>query len=244
MFNQRFDSQSKQKFMFGWYLLTFNAGCINAGGFLATGRFVSHVTGFASLFGVDLVKHENEAALGILSVPVFFLLGAFISGMLVDRPIYQKRHPHYDYAMGLSSVCLFLTAIGGGHLQFVNVGLMLHLKEVYVSLALLCMACGLQNGAISASSKGTIRTTHLTGLTTDLGLGFARLLTYQKGQPNYSEERHANWLRGSSILAFVLGSGVGAWLFIKLGHRGFIVSGLVSLYGAYHGRRIKKAIQV
>jgi uncharacterized membrane protein YoaK (UPF0700 family) len=78
-----------------WFLLSFSGGCINAGGFLATGRFVSHVTGFATLFGVDIVNGQVEAAMGILSVPVFFLLGAFVAGLMIDRPIYLGRKPHF-----------------------------------------------------------------------------------------------------------------------------------------------------
>jgi len=58
-----------------WFLLAFNGGMINAGGFLATGRFVSHVTGFATLFGIHLVNAKPDVALGALTVPLFFSLG-------------------------------------------------------------------------------------------------------------------------------------------------------------------------
>src|SRR5438874_1149123 len=87
MFSHRFDQSASNTVVLHWFMLSFNGGFINAGGFLATGRFVSHVTGFATLFGVGLTKNEANAALGILSVPIFFLLGAFIAGLLIDRPI-------------------------------------------------------------------------------------------------------------------------------------------------------------
>jgi len=106
MFNHRFDQNVENSVAAHWFLLSLNGGFINAGGFLATGRFVSHVTGFATLFGVDLANSQFEAAVQILSVPLFFLLGAFLAGLLIDRPLYKKRRPHFDWVMGLSACAL------------------------------------------------------------------------------------------------------------------------------------------
>jgi len=239
MFSHRFDQTLHRFVVFHWLLLSFNAGCINAGGFLATGRFVSHVTGFATLFGVDLIDRRFEAAVGIFSVPVFFLLGAFLAGLLIDRPIHQKKPPHFDYVMGLSALCLYLAAATGDLTQFEKLGSVIHLKQVYILLALLCLACGLQNAAITSSSGSSIRTTHLTGLTTDLGLGLARLFSFKSRDEGYRKEARANRLRAGTILSFVLGSAIGAWIFMKLGYRGFIFSGSITLYAAWQGRRVK-----
>jgi uncharacterized membrane protein YoaK (UPF0700 family) len=197
------------------------------------------VTGFATLFGVDLVNHQQEQAIGILSVPAFFLLGAFLAGFFIDRPIYKNKKPHFDYVMGLSGLCLFLAASGGGMSHFESFGVLTQLRQAYVLLCLLCLACGLQNAAITSSSGRTIRTTHLTGLTTDLGLGFARLLTYKPRDVRYKKEVRANWLRSGSIAAFVLGSAIGSWIFIRTGYQGFIFAGLIAFYAAWHGRKAK-----
>ncbi len=108
--------------------------------------------------------------------------------------------------MGLSATCLFFAAGGTELLHFRTFGDSIGLKESYILLVLLCLASGLQNAAITSSSGRSVRTTHLTGLTTDLGLG--------------------------SIIAFIIGSGVGAWIFLKLGYKGFIARtdlGLCSL---------------
>jgi uncharacterized membrane protein YoaK (UPF0700 family) len=222
-----------------WFLLSFNGGCINAGGFLATGRFVSHVTGFATLFGVDLTSHQVEAAFGILSVPLFFLAGAFIAGFLIDRPIHYGEKPHFDWVMGLSSLCLFLSAGMGLIFHFKLFGEGFGLKESYLLLVLLCLASGLQNAAITSSSGSTVRTTHLTGLTTDLGLGLARAFTFDLKRDSIKKETRANYLRAGSIISFVVGSAFGAWLFLRVGYRGFVLSGLIAAYAAWHGRNAK-----
>lgn len=240
MFSYKLDQLPNRRVVAHWLLLGFNAGCINAGGFLATGRFVTHVTGFATLFGVDLLHYGIGPSLGILSVPLFFLLGAMIAGLLTDRPIHYKRVPHYDYVMALCAACLFLAALAGEFDQFGAFGKG-RLNEAYMLLALLCLASGLQNGAITSSSGSSVRTTHLTGLTTDLGLGMARLLTLRRSDRSYAEEWLANGLRAGTVLAFVVGSAVGAALFMSLQYRGFLIPALISCYAAWHGRLVKHA---
>lgn len=240
MFNHRFDQNANNTVVLHWFLLSFNGGAINAGGFLATGRFVSHVTGFATLFGVHLTGHEVEAAFGILSVPIFFLLGAFVAGLLIDRPLHQGKKPHFDWVMGMSAFFLFLAAGGGEIFHFGLFGKIFDLKESYLLLILLCLASGLQNAAITSSSGHSVRSTHLTGLTTDLGLGLARVFTFDLKKSSLQPEIRANYLRLGSIVAFVLGSAVGAWVFLQLGYRGFFLPALIASYAAWHGKKAKR----
>lgn len=239
MFNHRFDQNANNVVVLHWFLLSFNGGAINAGGFLATGKFVSHVTGFATLFGVDITNQQIDAAFGILSVPLFFLFGAFIAGLLIDRPLYYQRKPHFDWVMGLSALLLCMAAGGETILQFGNFGDLIGLKQSYLLLALLCMASGLQNAAITSSSGKSVRTTHLTGLTTDLGLGLARILTVDLTHKNHQGELRANYLRMGSIGSFIFGSGIGAWVFFKFGYTGFFLPAVISGYAAWHGRKAK-----
>ncbi len=239
MFRYRVDQMPDRSVVAHWLLLGFNAGCINAGGFLATGRFVTHVTGFATLFGTDLLHGHIAASFSILSVPVFFLLGATIAGLLTDRPLHYRRPPHYDYVMALCAACLGLAALAGEFETFGRFGQSFRLEETYFLLALLCLASGLQNGAITSSSGSSVRTTHLTGLTTDLGLGIARLLTFDKADRRFDEEALASSLRLGTVLAFIAGSAAGSGLFLSLHYRGFLLPAAIALYAAWHGRKLK-----
>lgn len=242
MFKYRLDQMPDRSVVAHWLLLGFNAGCINAGGFLATGRFVTHVTGFATLFGTDLLHGHVLASISILSVPVFFLAGATIAGLLTDRPLHNHDVPHYDYVMALCAACLALAALAGEFETFGHFGQSVRLEETYMLLALLCLASGLQNGAITSSSGASVRTTHLTGLTTDLGLGIARLLTFDTKDRRFDEEALASSLRVGTILAFIAGSAAGAGLFLSLHFRGFLLPAGIALYAAWHGRRLKHAM--
>ena len=239
MFEHRLNEQAGIKIILYWFLLSFNGGFINAGGFLATGRFVSHVTGFATLFGVSAVGHRYDSALGILSVPFFFMAGAFLAGMLIDRPIHQGKKPHFDYVMGLSAICLFLAASGGELAQFGTFGGEFKLKQSYALMSLLCLACGLQNGAITSSSGSSVRTTHLTGLTTDLGLGIAKIFSHLHHPHALKNEIHINQLRVGTIVSFVIGSAVGAYFFVQFGYWGFMLPAIIACYATYHGRKVK-----
>lgn len=230
MFHHRLDENIQKRVFLRWYLLSFLAGNVNAGGFLAAERFVSHVTGFATLFGVDAALGRFDRAIGILSVPIFFLTGAIISAIFVDRRYQRGQRPKYQWVMALVFCCLLLVAFAGHNDMFGVFGARVRLKEDYFLLALLCMASGLQNAAITSASGATVRTTHLTGLTTDLGIGIVRVMSSKKNSVIHRRETRANWLRSGSILFFILGSIAGAYLFLHLNYLGFLLPAALALY--------------
>ena len=84
MFHHRVEDYEKT-ILLKWYVLSFLAGNVNAGGFLAVERFVTHVTGFATLFGIEIANGRLDQALGILSVPLFFLIGSTVSAYLIHH---------------------------------------------------------------------------------------------------------------------------------------------------------------
>src|SRR4051794_28835214 len=96
-----------------WMALAFQGGAINVGAFLSCRHFVSHVTGFASTFGIELVRFDYTRALEMLVVPLFFLLGSFMSGLLIDLPIKLKERPKYFVTFGFIFAVLVGVLIGG-----------------------------------------------------------------------------------------------------------------------------------
>lgn len=240
MYSHTLDQAPSRAIHYQWFLLSFSGGCINAGGFLATGRFVSHVTGFATLSGVEMIRNNWESALGILSVPFFFLLGAITAGLWIERPIYRGQTPHYDWVMGSAAACLTICSLAGFLDSFGDFGASFLLRNTYFLMALLCLACGLQNAAISAASRSSVRTTHLTGLTTDLGLGIARLLSDTIARKNVQHQLQLNWLRTGCIVSFIVGSGLGAFSFRALHYGGFLIPAAIAYYSCWQGRLLKK----
>lgn len=212
-----------------WMLMAFQAGLINIGGFMACHRFVSHVTGFATYFGYE-ISHSEKAphAVGMLVVPLFFLFGAMLSGVLVDLRLKLHKKPRYYISFGVIFVLALIVAIGGILGQFGEFGKPLENSRDYTLLIILCLICGIQNGTITTVSKSVIRTTHLTGITTDLGIGLIRLLHRRKIGDSVDNEKYATVMRLGIVFFFGLGSVVGGFVFSQLGYGGFLIPVLTS----------------
>jgi len=203
--------------------MAFQAGLLNVGGFMACHRFVSHVTGFATFFGHELSQGQTHEALGMLAVPIFFLVGVMVSGFLVDLRIKLNKKPQYYVAFAMVFLLLLFVFIAGTNGFFGKFGDPNLERHSYTLLAILCLVCGIQNGTITSVSKAVVRTTHLTGMTTDLGIGLVRFLNRHK-IPNYSdEENYAILMRIGIIVFFALGSVVGAIAFDKFAFSGFLL---------------------
>lgn len=241
MFRHSFYEPVSTKTYIQWGSLVFLAGAINSGGFLACERFVSHVTGFATLFGIDLAMGEWGLAIGILSVPVYFLAGVMLSAFLIERRAREGKRA-YSIIMGVETLLLVFCAIGGWLGWFGKFGTELILSRDYLLLAFLCAASGLQNAALTNSSGATIRTTHLTGLTTDLGIGIVRAANLTADDPKRLDEIKANYFRTATIVAFAFGGSVGAFLFLQFGYLGFLLPAAISLYATIAARREERTI--
>ncbi|MBN8540870.1 MAG: DUF1275 domain-containing protein [Deltaproteobacteria bacterium] len=237
MFRHRASEEIDLKTLIDWFLLSFLAGNINTGGYLACQRFVSHVTGFATLAGVDAAVELWWEALGILTVPAFFLLGVLISAYYVDRRVHEGKKPRYALVMGFATLCLVLAGGGGVAGLWGDFGHELEITRDYAFLALLCMASGLQNAALSSSSGSTLRTTHLTGTTTDLGIGLMRWATLSEKDTRRGSEMKGNFLRIGLIFSFMVGSGIGAVLFIRYQYWGFSLPIAIAGYATYKANR-------
>lgn len=206
-----------------WMSMAFQAGTLNIAGFLACHRFVSHVTGFATYFGAELNQPDTGRPLRMLEVPFFFLLGSMISGWLVDLRLKLHKSPRYYVAFGLIFSLLMFVLTGGLTGYFGTFGEPLSQSRDYTLLILLCLICGLQNGTITSVSKSVVRTTHLTGITTDLGLGIVRFLHRDQLQSEASGEGKANLMRIGIIFSFGAGSAVAGFLFLRVGFAGFFL---------------------
>lgn len=208
--------------------MAFQAGTINTGGYLACHRFVSHVTGFGTLVGTDAAQKNWLHATGMLAVPGFFIGGTMLAAFLVDRRIQSNRRPLYPVVMGLIFLLTVSIAAFGAQDFFGEFGASLNKKDSLL-LAGLCLACGLQNATITSAFGAIIRTTHLTGITTDLGIGLVRIWTHSHKIQTRTNEIRASWMRLGLILSFILGSYISAHLYLQFQYGGFLLPALIAL---------------
>jgi uncharacterized membrane protein YoaK (UPF0700 family) len=207
-----------------WGILAFQGGSINAIGLLAGHRYVSHVTGFATSAAVEFSEGKWWNSISMLSVPCFFLLGAIISGFFIDLRVLRRRRPGYEIVLFMIFAILLFAFAGSVLGFFGKFGNDFDLDDHYSLLVLLSLSCGLQNAVITTASGSIIRTTHLTGITTDLGVGITRLFfSFRGGHPNLEElhrEQAAFWMRLGIITSFILGSFATATLVLRFEYYG------------------------
>ena len=150
-------------------VLCFVAGATNAGGFLAVGRYTSHMTGIVSSIADDLVLGNLTVAVtGVFSF-LAFVLGAMCTAVLVNWGFQHRLRSSYSLPLLLESVALLMFGLFGAALN--------SMASIFLPLTvvLLCFMMGLQNAVITKISKAEIRTTHITGLVTDLGIELGKL---------------------------------------------------------------------
>lgn len=197
-------------------VLAFVAGATNAGGFLAVGTYTSHMTGVVSALADHLVLGNLVLAAASLGALLAFLLGAMTTAWLVNWGLREELTCAYGLPLLLESVLLLIFGIFGAVISW-----WLNLL-VPLTVLLLCFIMGLQNAVISKISKSEIRTTHVTGLVTDLGIELGKLLYINRNQRSLAEPVRANRqkLRLHLILvcSFFIGALCGALGFKFLGY--------------------------
>lgn len=212
-----------------WGSMAFQAGAINIGGFLACHRFVSHTTGFATLFAAEMIQSQWITAIGLLSVPTFFLAGTMLSAALVDTRIQRDKKPLYSWVFFIMSTILSTVALLGAAGKFGGFGAPANIYTDYFLLTSLALASGLQNATVTSAFGAVVRTTHLTGITTDLGIGLIRLLTHSHKFNTRKNELHANFMRAAIISLFVLGSGLSAYIYLHAEYWGFLIPASIAM---------------
>ncbi|MFC4762951.1 YoaK family protein [Dyella koreensis] len=208
----------------GGGLLAFIAGMINAVGFMGfRHQAITHLTGTTTLLGAAVAEGNRGEMLHWTLAIVAFVFGAVLSGFIVQQHT-LKLGRRYGVALMVESALLFAAVplIHNGN---------------DIGLYLASIACGLQNAMASTYSGATFRTTHLSGIFTDLGIYLGQRL---RGLEVDMLRIHVCVLVAGSFLA---GSAVGALAFGVLAERTLllpaVLTGLVGLaYAIYRHRHL------
>jgi len=200
-------------------LLSFVAGIVNVTGFLAVQRLTTNVTGHFAYLIDEVFKLEFWKGFVYFLYIFFFFLGSFVSGLLIELISKNNSKLSYVIPIFLESVILFSMAIWGQTLTTANPDLLAFI---------LLFAMGLQNALVTSISNATVRTTHLTGLFTDLGIELSQLFFYkQKEQQSklYASIR----LRFTIITYFFLGGILGGIFFSRINLQALAIAGTILL---------------
>jgi uncharacterized membrane protein YoaK (UPF0700 family) len=196
--------------------LAFVAGAANAGGFLAVGQYTSHMSGVVSSLADNLALGDIALVVAGLSSLVSFLIGAAASAVLINWGRRHRLRSVYATPLALEAALLLCFGLLGSNLERHR------LFFLPVTVCLLCFVMGLQNAMITKISRAEIRTTHMTGLVTDIGIELGKLFYWNGWRPRADEQivradRQKLALLGSLLVSFLAGGLAGAAGFKHLG---------------------------
>ncbi|SNS71767.1 Uncharacterized membrane protein YoaK, UPF0700 family [Granulicella rosea] len=198
------------------YYLAFVAGATNAGGFLAVKQYTSHMTGIVSRMADSVALGDVDVVLSALGALLSFVTGAACSAILIHWGRRKGLQSEYALPLLLESALLLVFGLLGGNLE--------HHEWLFVpaSVMLLCCIMGLQNAIITKLSHATIRTTHVTGMVTDIGIEIGKMIYWNRADsdpvlPRIHGDRGRLGVLVSLVGLFFVGGIAGAIEFKRLG---------------------------
>lgn len=202
-------------------LLSFVAGLVNVVGFFSVQQLTTNVTGHFAYFVDEAFKQDFRSAFHVALYIFFFFLGAFFSNFMVE--IYSRRKENLIYIIPTVTEAFILAtlAITGSFLIEKNPDL--------IAFSLL-FAMGMQNSLVTSISNAVVRTTHLTGLFTDMGIEFSQLFFY-KDQKHKKKLIKSIKLRLTIIWMFFAGGVLGGILYTHFGIRTLMFGSFILLLG-------------
>ncbi len=195
------------------------AGAVNAIGFIELGFLTSHVTGTATKIGTNAAAARWLDLRATVLLLAMFIAGAMAATILVEV---ARRHHFPRFQLPLLLEAMLLSVIG----LLERTGDVDDAQKLPLALGL-AFAMGLQNALVTRLSGAVVRTTHLTGLATDVGIELVRVATWflkrtageglidrikhvavVKDDPELYRAR----LHATIMFSFIGGAALGAWL--------------------------------
>lgn len=200
------------------YFLTFTAGAVNAGGFLAVQQYTSHMSGIVSMMADHMALGGLVVVLQGLAALLSFLAGAASSAFLINFGRRSRLASEYALPLLFEAVLLLGFGLLGANLET--------LRWFYVpgTVMLLCYIMGLQNAMITKVSRSEIRTTHVTGMVTDIGIELGKLFYWNVARADtptaaapVRADRAKLIVLGLLVALFFIGGVAGAYSFFHFG---------------------------
>ncbi|TPW33331.1 DUF1275 domain-containing protein [Martelella alba] len=214
------------------------AGAINAAGFRSLGYFSANMTGNVSVLSDELAQGLPWLAFWLVCLVAFYIFGSFTSALLIEFGRKKQIHGIYAYSILLES----------GLLAFLAIAELLFPRPVTGSIMVLSLSfiMGLQNAATTRISGARVRTTHVSGIATDIGIEIAVLLAGARDNDRRSVVVSRFKLHAATILAFLAGGVagafaygvVGAWVFVAVAVVLFIIAAPEARRSYVFGRRL------
>ncbi|WP_375699665.1 YoaK family protein [Pseudophaeobacter sp. TrK17] len=199
-------------------LLSSIAGALNAVGFLIAGSFTANMTGNISAFADHLANGAIPIALSFLGLVVAFIWGAAIAALAIQAG--ERRQLRSVYALAIAAEAIILLLIGTALTRSSAT------EHETLLVIVLSFVMGLQNAVTTMISQARVRTTHVSGMATDIGIELAALVG---GDKSRREATPKLWLHSLTLACFAIGGLCGALLFQLVGSWLFMITATLLL---------------
>lgn len=208
-------------------LLALTAGMLNSVGFISVGMYTSHMTGITATVADQVVLGNLRLlGMGLLAIATF-VFGAMVCAVVFNWA--RRRRLSSRFAIILVLEALLVLSFGA------LADLLRWEHRAWVFLPVLCFTMGLQNAIITKISAAQIRTTHVTGMVTDIGIELGKWL-YRPRRRDLDPviaDRDKLALLVLLVGVFFVGGVVGVLGFRWIGFRTMVVPALVLLVAAW-----------
>lgn len=202
-------------------LLSFVAGFVNVAGFFAVQKLTTNVTGHFAFFVDEVFKLNFWQGFVYFLYIFFFFLGSFVSNFIIE--LISKKGDRYIYLVPVSIECLILFVLGIWGQAFLS-------NSPNIIAYSMLFSMGLQNSMVTTISNASVRTTHLTGLFTDLGIELSQLFFY-KAEEQKLILLSSIKLRLTIINFFFIGGIIGGILYTQFALHALIFAATILVLG-------------
>ena len=205
--------------------LAFVGGYADASSYLLARTFTGHLTGNCVLGAVSVASKEWYLTLDRLLAVIVFLAGILVS-LILNRFV-PVRLRQYSLAIAMFIEVLLVVSAALCLMNQAN-------GELFIGC--MCLALGIQNGALSKTNGISVHSTYMTGMVTTLmQKSFGRLSSNRsKADPSSESARLTIRVLAPMWIGFICGAFAGAVIVSSLHSVGLlgIVVPLVLLIGA------------
>lgn len=188
----------------------FVAGIINVYGLIDLGTFTTNITGHVGELALSAEMLDWKEAGKVIYWIASFGFGSLTASLLINY--FEEKKPKWSYSLPI----------------LIEIGFLLWCffsdKEFHFQTNTLLFAMGIQNGIVSVVSGKVVRTTHLTGMVTDIGLGLGKLFL-KKG--NLVFVKRSLIINTSVITMFIVGGLLSATLTFQIHEKVLLIPVLI-----------------
>lgn len=217
-------------------ILSCVAGLVNITGVLSVSTLTTNVTGHFAYFSEQLFLSHYRSSLIYLIYILCFLFGAFISGLIIEWT--SRNESGSSYKIPLSIEIVIMLVIGFSPELLPDPAS----APLIISSALL-FAMGLQNALVTRVSQSVVRTTHLTGLFTDLGIELSMLL-FRRQKVKRTQLNKSIFLKLMIIGCFFIGGILGAFTYQSFQLKTLLLPAILLLYAMWYDRILVKYYRI